>query len=90
MAPALGCVELLREEESLNEAKRTVETMKTEVVKIALGEPEQSLFQIPSSYEHVSFSEHFKRGLDKEHSPVPGDFRSRFAVEDRMYEQFRQ
>jgi len=90
MAPALGCFEVFREEESLDEAKRGVEKTEIEAVKIVLGEPEQSLFQIPPSYEHVSFNEHFKRGLEKEHSPVPPDFRSRFAVEDQMYEQFKQ
>jgi hypothetical protein len=90
MAPALGCFEMFREEESLDEAKRIVEAIETEAVKIVLGEPKQDLFQIPSSYDHVSFSEHFKRGLEKENSPVPADFRSRFAAEDRMYEQFKQ
>ncbi len=90
MAPALGCFEVFREEESLDEAERAVEKTETEAVKIVLGEPEQNLFQIPLSYQRVSFSEHFKRGLEKEHSPIPPDFRSRFGVEDRMYEQFKQ
>lgn len=90
MAPTLGCLEVFREEESLDEAKEIVGTIETEAVKIVLGEPEQYLFLIPSAYDHVSFSEHFKRGLEKDNSPVPVDFTSRFAAEDRMYEKFKQ
>jgi hypothetical protein len=90
LAPELGCFEMLRREETLVGAEGIVETIETEAVKIVLGEPAHDLFQIPSLYEHVSFSEHFKRELEKEKSPVPADFRGRFAADDRVYEQFKQ
>lgn len=60
-SPELGCVELRRVAEFLDSAGRVTDSSELKAVRVAAGEPGTDLFSVPLGYEHVSFSEAFRR-----------------------------
>lgn len=60
-SPELGCVELRRLAEFLDSDGRVTDASELKAVRVAVGDPVEGLFSVPLDYEHVSFSEAFRR-----------------------------
>lgn len=89
VAPKLNCAELVRVDELLNPTGFPSDKVKVEATKVQLGDPDGALFDIPSTYARVSFSEKFRRDLTAAKMPVPSDYKQRFQKEDQLYERLK-
>jgi hypothetical protein len=88
-SPELGCVELRRLVEFLDTNGAVASVSDLRAVSVQFGEPDASWFRIPTNYEHVNFSTHFKRMAQASGKVAQQSELAGFERQDAIWAQHR-